>query len=350
MPTKIEILARIHDELNAGTITPDDLWTLAGPPPPPQASQPALSAAAPAPAAPPPARSGGLSAADVMFYVAGFVLYAAVMSSIAQSWNEGSALVHILLSAGLGLGLWMTAYYLIKSAVQSDIRKGLINALLLTGSLLVVTGGYIITNEIIGGFDEVNFIPGAIMLAVVGGLHIAFDRLVKRDLLLLLGIILMVAAFPAFMFGLLQNSDASIDVWSGILVATALLLAYATRVVARLVPDRPDIRRAFDPLAAFLALGSMYAATFGSYAGLWLVALIASVLGLFYLSVLSQSKQLLGNASVFLIITVITIAFKYFSGFGITTSLVLAAIGLLGSAAVASGINKKYFKPANALK
>jgi hypothetical protein len=52
----------------------------------------------------------------------------------------------------------------------------------------------------------------------------------------------------------------------------------------------------------------------------------------------------LGNASFFLVLTVITIAFKYFSGFGVTTSLILATIGLLGSALAASNINKKYFK------
>ena len=68
------------------------------------------------------------------------------------------------------------------------------------------------------------------------------------------------------------------------------------------------------------------------------------VLVIFYLSVISQNRHLLGNASFFLVLTVITISFKYFSGFGVTTSLIMATIGLLGSAAVASSINKKYFK------
>jgi hypothetical protein len=57
-----------------------------------------------------------------------------------------------------------------------------------------------------------------------------------------------------------------------------------------------------------------------------------------------QNKHLLGNASFFMVLTIVTISFKYFSGYGITFSLIVAAIGLLGSAAVASNIHKKYFK------
>jgi hypothetical protein len=52
----------------------------------------------------------------------------------------------------------------------------------------------------------------------------------------------------------------------------------------------------------------------------------------------------LGNASFFLVLTVITICFRYFNDYGVTTSLILATIGLLGSAAVAAMINKTYFK------
>jgi len=44
------------------------------------------------------------------------------------------------------------------------------------------------------------------------------------------------------------------------------------------------------------------------------------------------------------VVAVLTISFKYFSGAGVTVSLVIAALGLLGSAAVATSINKKYFK------
>lgn len=336
MKTKQEILLDIREGLSTGVITEDDLKTYIHAP----TQQPNIVT----PVAQPAVKSDKLSAVDVMFYIAGIVLYSAIMSMIIQSWNDGNAFVHILLSAGTGVVLWVIAYSLIKSSQQNDIRNGLINAVLLTGSLTIITGGYIITNELIGGFDEVNFIPGAIMLAVVGGVHISFDRLIKKDLTLLMGVLLCVASFPALLFGFLQDADVPMDVWSIILILSAGLLAYATRVAAKMNADRQKINSSFDSFAAFLALISMYLSSFGNYGILWLGVLIAGVFGIFYLSIISQNKHLLGNASFFLVLTVITISFKYFSGYGATTSLILAAIGLLGSAAIASSINKKYFK------
>lgn len=339
---KLELLSEVQSGLSTGLITEADIKLFI-------TDQPiVLPAATPQPVIiqqpAPTNKREKLSAVDAMFYIAGLVLFSAIMSTIVQSWNDGSAVIHILLSAGVGLGLWSTAYYLLKGPVQSDIRKGLVNALLLTGSLSVIAGGYIVTNELIGGYNEVNFIPGAIMLAVIGGVHLAFDRLIKKDLTLLLGILLCVVAFPALMFGLLKGSGVPNDVWSVILIATAGLLVYATRVVAKLNPLRPNVRTVFDYFAVFVALMTMYGSSFGGYGVLWLGVLIAGVLGIFYLSIISQNKNLLGNASFFLVLTVITISFKYFSGFGVTTSLILATVGLLGSAAVAAGINKKYFK------
>jgi hypothetical protein len=336
MKNKQEIIAEVQEGLTSGVITEDDIKNLIHTP----ASQPDITA----PKDDSYDKQEKLSAVDVMFYIAGIVLYSAIVSIIVQSWNDGNAFVHILLSAGIGIGLWSIAYYLIKNSLQNDIRKGLINSLLLTGSLSVVTGGYIITNELIAGFDEVNFIPGAIMLAVMGVLHVGFDRLIKRDLTLLMGVLLFVASFPALLFGFLQDADLPMDVWSAVLIVSAGLLAYATRVVAKINPDRQKVHSSFDSLAAFLALASMYVSSFGDYGVFWLAVLIAGVFGIFYLSIIAQNKHLLGNASLFLVLTVITISFKYFSGYGVTTSLIIATVGLLGSAATASSINKKYFK------
>ena len=336
MKNKQEILAEIQEGLSTGVITETDIQPFIHEPAPQQV----ITTHAEEPANKPEK----LSAVDVMFYISGIVLFSAIMSIIVQSWNDGSALVHILLSAGVGAGLWSIAYYLIKSSLQNDVRKGLINSLLLTGSLSVVAGGYIITNEIIGGFDEVNFIPGAVMLAVIGGVHLGFDRLIKKDLIFLMGVLLCVASFPALLFGFLQDADVPMDVWSIILILSAGLLAYATRVAAKINPDRQKVHSSFDSFAVFLILASMYASSFGDYGILWLGILIAGVFGIFYLSIVLQNKHLLGNASFFLVVTVITISFKYFSGYGVTTSLILATLGLLGSAAIASSINKKYFK------
>ena len=337
MNSREEIITQIKEGLNTGLITESDIKSFI--------HEPALVPVE-AVVEEEVHKSERLSAVDIMFYVAGIVLYSALLSIIAQSWDStGDTIVlHVFLSAGIGMMLWAAAYYLIKDNKQTDVKRGLINALLLTGSLSVVTGGYIISNQLVGGFGEINFVAGAITLAVVGGLHLAFDRLIRRDLALLMGVLFSVAAFPALLFGLLKDTDAPGDVWSLVLVGSAGLLAYATRVVTQLSRGREGARHAFDAFAAFLALIAMYISSFGDYGSLWLIGLLLGVLGIFYLSVMSQNRHLLGNASFFLVLTVITISFKYFSGFGVTTSLIMATIGLLGSAAVASSINKKYFK------
>lgn len=330
------MIAEIQEGLRSGLITEADIRSLIHEPVAAPVMAPMSEVSA--------AKSERLSAVDVMFYVAGIVLYAAVMSVIGQTWGSDDTVLHILLSAGVGMALWFIAYYLIRNGRQTDIQKGLINALLLTGSLSVVTGGYIISNQLVEGFGEVNFIAGAVTLVSVGALHLAFDRLIRRDMTLLMGVLFCVAAFPALLFGILQDADAPGDIWSMAVIISAGLLVYATRVVAKLNPARETVRRSFDAFAAFLTLVSMYISSFGEYGALWLIGLIIGVLGIFYLSVLSQNRHLLGNASFFLVLTVITISFKYFAGFGVTTSLILATIGLLASAAVASGVNKRYFK------
>lgn len=339
MKDKQEILNGIREGLNAGVIAEDEVRDLLAP------------TSATTPAKPNPdtdktteTKPKKLSAVDIMFYVAGVLLYAAVLSFIVQSWDDGGVFAHVLMCAGLGALLWTLAYYLSKSPGQTDIRAGMVSTSLLTGSLLNITGGYIIVNELVGGYREINFIPSAFMFAIVGTIHIGFDRLIKRDLILLMGLLLVVASFPALMFGVLQDMDVPPDVWSIILIGSAIFLALSTRVVATIDVSRQNVRRSFDGFAAFVALLVMYISSFGDYDAFWLVLLIVAVFGFFYLSVLMHSKHLLGNASFFLVLSVITISFRYFSGYDVTTSLILATAGLLGSAALASHIHRKYFK------
>lgn len=337
MRAREEILQEVQAGLESGVITEADLSL--------------FITATPAPAPAPPALAqvveegdNKLSAVDVMFYVAGFVLFAAILSIIVQSWSDGNPLTHILLSAGVGMLLWSVAYFLITGNSQSDTRKGLVNSLLLTGSLSIIAGGYIITNHVVGGFGEVNFVPAAFMLLVVGLMHVGLDRLIRHDLTLLIGVFLAVASFPALLFGILQDTEVSAEIWAGVFIATTLLLVAAARMVAKISPGRTNLATAFDSLAAFLSLLTMYSWSFGDYGVLWLCLLIGSIFGIFYLSIVAQNKHLLGNGSFFLVLTVITVSFKYFSGYGVTASLVIATLGLLGTAAVAASINRKYFK------
>lgn len=285
-----------------------------------------------------------LSAVDVMFYIAGIILYASLISVIAQTWQDNSPLLRIFLSVGMASILWAFAYYLTLSPLQSDIRKGLTNSLLLTGSLASITGAYIVINETIDGYGDVNFFAGAAALLITGGLHLLFDRYVTRNILLTIGTFFCVASVPAVLFGILQDTDSPLYVWCGVWVFAAALLAYATRVVSRLYKGARTAPDATDSLAAIIGMGALYVSTYDDLGGLWFVLLIASILGIFYASVRMQNKHLLGSASFFLVISIVTISFRYFSDFGVSISLLLATLGLLGSAAAASTIHKRYFR------
>lgn len=337
---KYQLLSELRNALRAGTIRTDELRGI-------------LNEAAPSesiitsPIETPINQvesSSKLSAVEVMFYVSGIVLFVAIMAMISQSWDAGGVLQHVLLSAGVGSALWILAHVLHKQDVPSDIRKGLVNAMVLTGSLCLIVGGFIITNEAIGGFEEVNFIPGAITFAVLGAVHFAYDRKVRKDIVLLLAVLLSVATFPALLFGILQEAHLPPDVWAAVFISGALMLPYTMRTVAKMQPERVNLRKAFDSLTAFLVLFTMFIASFSEYGVIWLMLLIGSVLGLFYVSIIMQNKNLLGNASFFLVVAVLEISFKYFSGAGVSVGLLIAATGLLGAAAIATTINKKYFK------
>lgn len=329
MNDKSTLLASVSEALKNGVLTENDLRKLLKKTPMAKAEK--------------PGELPRLSAVDVMFYIAGIVLFAAILALIGQVWDGGPT-ARIVLSAGTGIVFWTAAYLLITSSGQSDIRRGLMNALLLTGSLSLIAGGFIIANEIVD-YSEFNYYATAATLAILGVLHIGFGWTIKRDLLLLIGILLAVGAFPVFATALLKGSGAPLYVYNLIVAVSGGLLAYATRVVAKVDTTKAHIARSLDSLAAFTVLMSLFAASFNDTTGLlWLLALIAGIVGLFYLSIVMQDKLLLGNGSFFLVLAIITTSFRYFSGYGVATSLLISAVGLLATAAIATNINRRYLR------
>lgn len=330
MKDKQLLLAELSEALRNGTVTSSDVLPLI------THSEKSVEE-----------KSNDLSAVDVMFYIGGIVLFAAICAVLSQAWNDSNSFARIFLSAGIGIILWAIALLLIRRRTISDIRKGLINALLLTGSLSVILGGFVTDNQIVNGntnFGVEYLLVGATLL-IVSALFILYDRFVRRDLILLLGILIGVSALPTFLSQPLHDTNAPLFLWCLIVAAAAVVLVYTIRTVARILPTRNYLRHTFDAFATFLVLASLYIASTGDdLAVLWLVILIAAILGMFYLSIVRRNKYFLGNASLFLVITIVTIAFRYFSGYGIATSLLIAAFGLLGSATAASIINKKYIR------
>ena len=89
MKTRNEILTDIHDGLSNGVISEADLKSFMMPQPEVSANQPQPKEAKTQESSP-----HKISAVDAMFYIAGVILFSAIMSIIVQSWNDGSAAVH----------------------------------------------------------------------------------------------------------------------------------------------------------------------------------------------------------------------------------------------------------------
>lgn len=336
-PTKQQLLDEITQALAHDIITPDDLQQFI--------LTPVAQETAPQTAVPvttPARHKTSLSAVEILFYIAGLILFAALVSIIVQSWEDGSFIEHFLLSGGAGMALWLIAYVLYRQP-SSTILSGLTNSVLLTGSLSLLLGGFVILDEVVPHDGNTPFVALGVVLLCVGLLHLAYDRLVKNSIVLLLGILYTVAALPTMFFGILRDLDAPVGAWSSVIILGSIVLAATTRVMSAMDPNRPGLKQAFDSLAAFIALAAMYVASFGDGGAIWLIILIGSIIGLFYLSIVRRERPLLGSASVFLVIAIITIAFRYFSSFGVSFCLIIAAAGLLGTAAIAATINKKYF-------
>lgn len=329
---KERVLQTISTALDTGVVTKDDVVAVLHGSGPGSAKK---SSQAP--------EANRVSAVDIMFYIAGIVLFAAIAALVGQAWDSGSA-SRILLSSGTGALFWTIALYFMRQPQIDDIRRGITNSLLLAGSLSLISGGFIIVSEYVDP-DDGNFYAAALTLALLGTLHVGFGWQIKRDLLLLIGTLLAVASFPTLIFGILEGSDLPMFAHCLVIAVGGGLLAYATRVIARLgVASGAAFGHTFDALSAFIVLMSLYVASYDDSTGLlWLLVLILGVVGLFYLSIAKQNKLLLGNGSLFLVISIITISYRYFSD-NVAISLLISAAGLLGTAIMAATINRRYIK------
>lgn len=328
MDRRLKLLETISEALETGVITKNDLQVLI-------ANRTSAS--------PSERKAPRVSAVDIMFYIAGIVLFAAIIALISQSWDSGVGM-RISLSTGIGTLLWTVALYLLRLSGENDMRRGMTGALLLTGSLSIIAGGFIIAHEFVD-YTDFNFYATAATLALLGALHLGFGSYIKKDLIVLLGVLLAVTAFPSIVFGLLRDGDMPLFVNCLIVTISGGLLAYATRVTSMVGIGSKNMARAFDSLSAFTVLMSLYAASYDNDTGLlWLLVLIGGIVGLFYLSIITQDKLMLGNGSFFMVLAIITISFRYFSGYGVATSLFIGAAGLIGTAIVATIINRRYLK------
>lgn len=334
MKTKQELLSELEAGLESGLINEDDLQAYIG-----------IKSVDVSKVKERDLIKNKISAVEIIFYVAGFILYATVMSAIMQTSSHEEIFVRLFLSLGIGMGLWSLSYFLnTRSDNLTKMRSDLINSILFTGSLLITTGAVILMNEFapVGNYFYSDLLlQYAIVFAIVGGVHILFDMAIKRNIILLMGILVAMAGIPFFGFWLLQDRDLGVSALALTFITTAIVTMLVTRFFGKMYPKR-SVRSAFDNLSLFVAMASMYIAANGAEGNqLWYAALIIMIIGMYYFSIVLKNKSLLGVASCFLVATVITIAFRYFSGFGITYCLMASTIAIVGIAALASRINKQ---------
>lgn len=334
---KDALLRQVRDALADGTITRDDLLTVAESKAPVPAHEHAYSV------------SKVLNTADVLFFLAGIILYGALAVAATEAGDQSWISSMVLLIPGLLL--WAATYGLARRVAQSEVVKGFINALLLTGSLAVVSGGLLAVYRITSNTttDATVAYASAAALVVLGGLHLLFDRSYRHPLLVVFGFYLLVAAFPVAMAGALAGAyDASGDIWTLVSMGTGVLLGYGGIVAARTTPGRSYLRGAFTPVGGVIVLGSAYLAAMTSdIAWIWQVILPLLIYSAFYYSIKRRSHHFLVTGSIFLALYLISMAFRYFSGIGASFCLVLSGVGLLVTAFLAITINKRYIAAAS---
>lgn len=335
MDTKDSLLQTIRIGLANGTIQTSDLTALVA-----QTEQPVAGYGSIAATQAVKAPDLKLGIVDVLFYLAGLVLFAALMVMTNQV-NGGAALKSALL-IGAGLTFWIAAYAIGRTKRSENIA-GITNATLLVGSLSLISGARTVLADLLIGVN-IGY-AATIALIILGAFHLLFDTLFRHMLLVVVGMLLLVAAFPTALSAILHNMDLPLDVWALIGVGTGLLLAFAGYITSRTAEGRQQLLDSFLSIAGFIVLGSTYALTLETSRGLlWTILFPFIVYGAFFLSIKRRSKIFLITGSLYLVVFVISVAFKYFSGFGAAFCLVLSALGLLATAFMANAINKRYIK------
>lgn len=298
-----------------------------------------------------------LTATDSMFIIGGVILFAAFQVLIAQTLENISARITAesgMLGAGLALfvavALWAAVLIGDKRGKtdrkKSGIVKGFTLSFLVAGSLLLVTSAVYVTMALTVSGDTYGIIPKdyyifGMAILVVAGIHGLFARVTKHAIVAGAGVLAATAGVTSLLLGTVNEQTAPVDVYALIFIGTGVLLAAAARIVHRTAPKLLDAG-IFDVLGQLIALTAMTVALSGERDILWRVALIAATLGLFYLSISKKSQSTLAVAAFFLIVTIVSTAFKYFSGMGTAFVLFISAIAVLGVATAAVVIRQKY--------
>lgn len=301
-----------------------------------------------------------VAATDIMFIIGGVILFAAFQVMIAQTLENMSAkmttessLFGAILALMVAVALWATTLIGGKrEAANSSVAKGFRLSFVVAGSLLFVAAAaygavtFTLYRGVYGSAitSDAYYMFGLCML-LVAVVHGLFSLLTKRPIVAGAGVLGFVVGVTSLLLGAVDGIKAPGDVYALIFIAAGVLLCGATRAVHRATPKLLGADT-FDVLGQIVALTAMTVGLSGERDMLWRLVLIASTLGLFYLSISKRSQSTLAIAAFFLTLTIISTAFKYFSGMGTASVLLVSAVAVLGVATAAVVIRQKYMSDA----
>lgn len=288
---------------------------------------------------------------STLFYLYGTAFFMFILFIIRKYRYTMNPNINLSIILMIGFGLWLISLYLSKQLANSNMRQGLINALLFAGSLLLIFSGFIIVWNIAAKFSDFGYTLTviALMLAILGVMHLCFDMIIKRNIILLIGVFLSVSSLPTFLIGSWQKYTypygPSIDMMLFILVIAPGLLPCATRIISKAIPNQRDIDNYFDLFTINLVGILMYIAiNLSDHIVLWTIVTILYILVIIYLSMVLRFKSLFYNSLIMMGIMIITIPFKYLYRDNFPLTIIMTIIALFGFALMSIHIDKKYFK------
>ena len=289
-----------------------------------------------------------VTAPKIMFTIGAVLLFVGISIALFQEFEDSQAFVFSIITLLFAFLSWSGAHYLNKTAdddlAEDDIKIGLIDSSLLLGSLFLGTSVVLWTIALDTLEGRALLTVSLLFLSVYIACHILIYSLTKR---------LLPLAIAGLSIGGLYTSLSSL-IFYGISDPTvvtflSVVLGFVFIAVGYVFYSKTDgkeLRGPFWSLGGLIIAGSLYALTVieSPLQMLWIILYPAVIYLAFIMSIKLQIKTFLFTGSLFLIIYIISIVFRYFAdGLGPAFAFIVSALAIIGSATLSLQLKKKYF-------
>lgn len=289
-----------------------------------------------------------VTAPKIMFTIGAVLLFVGISIALFQDFEDSQAFMFSIITLLFAFLSWSGAHYLNKttdeSTAEDDIKIGLIDSSLLLGSLFLGTSVvmWIIALDVLEGRGLI--LASLLFLSVYTACHILIYSLTKR-------------LFPLTIAGLsiggLYSSLSSLVFYGvndpTVVTFLSVVLGFVFIAVGYVFyskTDAKELRGPFWSLGGLIIAGSLYALTVieSPLQMLWIILYPAVIYLAFIMSIKLQIKTFLFTGSLFLVIYIISIVFRYFAdGLGPAFAFIVSALAIIGSATLSLQLKKKHF-------